>query len=140
MSQEIMIAVIGAAGLLIAAFVSVPRIVRDIRWSIERDLSIYKALPPESEAKTKLLAKIDREIAALDMHDQRRRYPMGIGLGVAFLLMALAGAWWIVTVSGWWWWLSPIAGFALLIGIVGLAQGIPKRLRDEKGNIIDAQG
>ena len=136
MSQEVVIGIVAAVAAIFAAVISAPRILRDARWGIQRDLEIWKALPEESAARAGLLKKIDREVKALDVHDQKRRHPMGIGLGVSFFIIGAALLWLMISLGGWGWLLSPIVLFCLIFGIGGFAISIRKTIRDEKGNTV----
>lgn len=136
MSQELIIGIIAAVGVVTAAGLGAPRILRDARWGIQRDLEIWKALPVESTAREGLLKKIDREVKSLDIHDQKRRYPLGIGLSLSFLLMGVAGSWFVIVQGGWWWLGSPVAFLFVIFGLAGLGTYSQKTLRDEKGNTI----
>jgi hypothetical protein len=134
--SELAVAIIGAVGVIVAAVLGVPRIARDSRWQIQRDLEIYTALPDSSGSKPGLLAKIDREVALLDRRDLARRDPSGIGLAIAFLVIGLALVWLTVSSGRWWWTASPITAGLLVFGIVGLCVSGPKKIRDEKGNAL----
>ncbi len=136
METELIIGIVAAIAAVFAAVIGAPRILRDARWSIQRDLEIWKSLPENSSARAGLLRKIEREVVALDVHDKKRRNPMGIGLGIAFFVIG-AGLLWIIILQGSWWWFASLIAFpSLLLGIGGFFLSIFKTLRDEKGNTI----
>jgi hypothetical protein len=139
MSQEVIIGIVAAAGVIFAAVISAPRILRDERWGIQRDLEIWKALPKESAAREDLLKKIDREVKSLDVHDQKRRNPAGVGLGISFFAIGAAVLWLILIQGSWWWFASPIALALLIFGLAGFGISVGKTLRDEKGNTIKSR-
>lgn len=136
MGQEAIVGIVAASAAVFAAAISAPRILRDVRWSIQRDLEIWKSLPHESASRAGLLRKIDREVKALDVHDQKRRHPMGIGLGVSFFIIGVALLWLTLSWGGWWWLITPVVLFCLIFGVGGFAISVRKTLRDEKGNTV----
>lgn len=136
MNQEVIIGMVAAAGLILAAAIGAPRILRDARWGIQRDLEIWKALPKESAAREDLLKKIDREVKSLDVHDQKRRNPAGVGLSISFLVIGGALLWLVIIQGALWWLASPVALALIIFGLVGFAISVGKTLRDEKGNTI----
>ncbi|MEC5152460.1 hypothetical protein [Cryobacterium sp. GrIS_2_6] len=138
MSQELIIGVITAVAVVFAAGISTPRLLRDIRTTIAKDIDIYNALPDASTAKAALLARIDVQIGELDTHDKARSQPIGIGLGISFLVIGGALLWLLILQGGLWWWASPIVLTILVFGLAGLIISSQKVLRDEKGNPIKA--
>lgn len=138
MTQEIILGIVAAVAVIFAAVISAPRILRDDRWSIQRDLEIWKSLPTESTARVDLLGKIDREVKSLDTHDKKRRNPGGIGLAVSFLVIGTAFLWFVILQGSWWWLASPVAFVFIIFGLVGFGISYGKTLRDERGNTIRA--
>ncbi len=136
MSQELIIGVIAAVGVVFAAGISAPRLLRDIRTTIAKDIDIYNSLPEASTAKAALLVRIDTQIGELDSHDKARNQPMGIGLGISFLVIGGTLLWLVILQGGLWWWASPIVLAVLVFGLVGLIISSQKILRDDKGNPI----
>jgi hypothetical protein len=90
-------------------------------------IDIVNALPEGSEAKEAVAKHIEMRLKSFVKDEQTGHMDAtGILLGSAFL----AGSGWLIytatTASGWWWFLAVPA---LIIGAVGLADGITRRER-----------
>lgn len=139
MSSDVVVGIIGAAALVLATILGVPRIVRDPLTPIQRQLEIYRALPKDSPARESILRRIEEQVESLDSEATARRNPSGIALGVAFILIAVASGWFIWSAGGWWWILSPVAATAALFGVIGLFQGLEKTPRAANGQALHYQ-
>lgn len=143
MSQELVLGLIGAVAVVLAAILGAPRLGRDARSSIAKDLDIYKALPDSSAVKADFLTHIERRVRQLfanetdaDTDTNAKRSGGQIALGITILVLAIALALLVVIGGSWWWLASPVVIFLLLLGGVGLGLGLKKAPRDEKGNLV----
>lgn len=134
--QELIVAIVSSAAVVLAAVLGSPRLGRNPRARILKDIEIYKALPDSSTAKRQQLSLVEKQVDALAKNLEGKRSPMEIVLGVIILILAFLVIWPMVSWGGWWWLLSPIALFLLLLGGVGLGQGLTKGSRNEKGRLI----
>lgn len=132
-SEQVVTATVAGVAAVAAAVLGAPRVFRDSKDDILKQIQVHDALPESSPARKTLLDSIERQVEALAKTGGPRRDPVGIGLGVAFLVLAVLGGWSVARWGGGWWWASPIVVFLALLGIVGLAQDGPKRARDSKG-------
>ena len=133
MSQQLIIGIITAIAVVFAAIISAPRLLRDVRSNIAKDLQIYKSLPDKSPAKGALLARIERQIEELDLRDKARRQPVGIGVGISFLVIGGALLWFLFIEGGYWWWGLVVVIPILLFGLIGLIISSRKVPRDDQG-------
>lgn len=134
--QELIVAIVSSAAVVLAAVLGSPKLGRNPRARILKDIEIYKALPDNSTAKRQQLSLVEKQVDALAKNLEGRRSPMEIVLGVIILILAFLVIWPMVNWGGWWWLLSPGAIFLLLLGGVGLGQGLTKGSRNEKGRLI----
>lgn len=66
-----------------------------------------------------------------------RRDPFGVTVASVLVLSAL-GLFVLPVLNGGWWWLLALPALLLLaVGAAGLAQDVPKRVRDERGTPVD---
>lgn len=135
MSQQLILALVGAIAIVLAAILGVPRFSRDMRSGIAKDLEIYKALPQTSPVRDGLLEHIEQRVRQLSVNDQAKRSPGQIALGVSILVIAFVMGWFMVVWNGWWWLASPVVLFLLILAGVGIGQGAKKAQRDNKGNL-----
>jgi hypothetical protein len=121
------------AGLpVLAVLVQLLRRPRNRQDQLKADLELLGLLPDESTARDKLLQHIDCSVQRLVSDEEDlRRDPMGIGLGVVFLLAAVVLIVFAVRGGGWWLWIGAFVVGAL--GAVGLGQDAVPRRRDLKG-------
>lgn len=131
--QELIVAIVSSAAVVLAALAGAPGLGRNPRTQVLKDIEIYKALPDSSSAKRQQLSLIEKQIDNLAKSLDGERSPMEIVLGVIILILAFIVIMPMVTWGGWWWLLSPLALFLLLLGGVGLGQGLTKGSRNEKG-------
>lgn len=134
--QQLIVAIISAAAVILAAVVGGPGLARNPRARILKDIEIYKALPDTSPAKQKQLTLVERQVDSLSENFDGKRSPGQIVLGIIILAIAAVAIWPMVTLGAWWWLLSPVALFLLLFGGVGVGQGLTKGARNEKGSLI----
>ena len=107
---------------------------------ILRDLELLEALPPESEQHRNLQTWIDSQIADyISSGSEHKRNLPGVYGGLITLLPGLYFGWFIKQQGGWWWTVSPVALFAILLGIITITQGLQKAKRDERGRIVKAE-
>ena len=135
LSDEAFAATITAIALVIAAALQAPRIWKNRRSDILRNLEIYNALPSESaDAKVKLLAHIDAEILILSGNGEKTRNPTSAGLGIAFVVVAALLTYFILaSEQSWFWLLTPAVVFFAVFGIFGTFEGLTKKHRDGGG-------
>lgn len=133
-SEPLIVGIIAAVATISAAVFASPRLFKDTRTNVLKDLQIYAGLPDSSSAKQTLLARIEGQLETLEQHGDARRRPLGIVLGLIFIALSGLGTWYILNAGGWWHfgWL-PVA-FVFILGAVGLAQDARKSFRDSKGN------
>lgn len=136
MTTELIVGIVAAVALVIAAIIGAPRVIRDPINSLAKQVEIYNALPEGSAAHTKLMRRIEERIDDLDSHEKARRNPMGVALGVSFLIIAAALTWLVWSAGGWWWLSGPLLFILWLMGIVGFAQGIVRAPRTASGSLL----
>ena len=128
--------VIAALGV-VAAWVQTRRSQRGSRAQLRQDVELLNLLPQESTSRSALLAHIDQQVAqVLRSESELTRDLSGALLAVFMLLAALAlaiaafrerGVWWLL--------LIPVILFGGA-ACYGIGDSLPKRKRDEKGNVI----
>jgi hypothetical protein len=137
LSDEALGAIIGALALVVAAAFQGPKIWKNRKTDILRDLEIYDSLPDESAAKVKLLAHIDAEVLTLSGNGVKTRNPTSAGLGIAFLIVAVLLAYLVLaSEQPWFWLITPIVLFFALFGVFGTFEGLTKKHRDATGKAI----
>lgn len=140
MSQEILLGLIGGVALVLAAILGAPRIGKDARSTLAKDLEMYNALPESSVVKADFLSHIERRIRQLTSSESNnlnaKRSAGQIALGITILVLAVALGLLVVMNGSWWWLASPVVLFLLLFGGVGLGLGLTKAPRDQKGNLV----
>lgn len=115
---------------MLAAIISLPRILRDPKDEISKLLAIYDSLPSSANSRAGLLALIEAKVDALVRHGDPRRDPAGIVIATMFLIIGTGIAWSIYVFGSWWWFGTPLVALLLVFGIFGLTQDLPKRVRD----------
>lgn len=134
------VAVLGAVGgpaivvnLVRSAF---PDVKERLRAEIERNADLMAKLPENGKAHEILEGSIERDLERLSTElEEARRDPLSVGLGIVFLGGAVGAVVWASLLGGWV--QAPVwilAAVLALFGVVGIAQGAPQTLRDEKGN------
>ena len=137
LSDEALGAIVGALALVVAAAFQGPKLWRNRRTDILRDLEIYDSLPDESGAKAKLLAHIDAEVLTLSGNGVKTRNPASAGLGVAFIVVAGLLAYLVLaSEQPWFWVIAPVVLFFALLGVFGTFEGLTKKHRDASGKPI----
>lgn len=136
MSESLLVGILTALATLMAAALGGPRVFKDARSNVLKDLQIYNALPESSAAREPILGRIEAQLETLEQHGEARRRPTGIVLGIVFLALAAFGGWYIATVGGWWHLGWPLVLFVFILGAVGFVQDVSKHVRDAKGNPI----
>lgn len=133
-SEPLTIGIIAAVATIVAAIFVSPRVFKDARSNVLKDLQIYSALPDSSSAKRPLLKRIEGQLETLEQHGDARRRPLGIVLGLVLMGLAAYGGWYILTVGGWWHIGWAAVTFVFILGAAGFAQDVRKSFRDSKGN------
>lgn len=106
---------------------------KDARSNLQTDLAILAELPAESTRRDRLVEHIDASVDRLIADQSRRRDPMGVGLGLALILISILGGVWAVSAGGWWLLsLIPVL-LVFMLGSAGLAQDVTLLNRDEGG-------
>ncbi|MFI9642902.1 hypothetical protein ACIG87_23065 [Micromonospora sp. NPDC051925] len=119
-----------------AAYLQIQRQRTTPRQSVMHDLDILDRLPKESKARGQLAEYIDRAILKSIEHEtELRRDPSGLVIAAIILVGSVAAFYYgwsaslMVKILLW-----TFAAFLLALGGAGLAQTLPKRKRDAKGN------
>lgn len=106
------------------------------RERLIQDIAIRNGLHTNSDLAKDYDQHIKEAARRLLGSDSKRCDPLGIGIAVVFLVLAGATGWFMFENGGWWWLLSPVAGFFLLFGVVGIILDAFPRERDERGRVI----
>jgi hypothetical protein len=138
-SAQVADLVIAAMGV-IAAFVQTRRNQEKGRSQIRQDVELLNLLPEDSTARDALKGHIDKRIALLiSSEEELARSPIGVGIAVTFLVVAIWLAIEAVREGGLWWFLfAPVAFFGIF-GLVGLFDSLAKKKRDESGRALDGK-
>lgn len=121
------VAVIGVVGALLQR-----RRQADPRGDLRRDLELWEKMP-ESDARSELLAYVERRVQGLVADERRRRSPFGITLGAVLLA---SGVWLTVAAAqaGGAWRLAWVLTLPLAItGLAGAMTDLRKVERDDRG-------
>ena len=125
---QVLVALLAVVG---AAF-QVRRGGRSARSEVKENIELLGMLPESSGVKAELLAHIDASIRKLiGEESDARRDPVGIGLGLFFLLGAAASFVAGLRGSNWRFAVAALVG---VLGAVGFPQAMAKTQRDAKGN------
>jgi len=133
--HEIIIGIVGAAAVVVSALVG-PLLAKDERNKILKEIEIWNSLPEASTSKAGLLGLIDTRVSKISGSANDRRSAPEVILALVILGLAVFGIWVMVTFGGLWWFTSPVVLFLLLLGGVGLGQGLTKGPRNEKGRLV----
>lgn len=137
LSDEALGAIVSALALVVAAVLQGPKIWRNRRSDVLKDLEIYKSLPDESSAKAPFLLHIDDRVSSLIGNGEKRRNPLNAGIGIAFLLVAAWLTYLVISIGQWWAWFAlPVLLFFWVFGIYGTIEGFTKLHRDVSGKAI----
>jgi len=137
MTTEVIIAIISGIVAVSVALISKTEIFSRKHHNIKKDLELYELLPEGSSEKEALLKYINKGIKGYIIKSTtHRRNASEITIGIIFLPLGVYLSWFFISLESWWLIGLLISGFILLIGIYGIASGIRKIERDEKGNAI----
>ncbi|NUS72685.1 MAG: hypothetical protein HOQ05_04680 [Corynebacteriales bacterium] len=103
------------------------------RARIKSDVELYSLLPEEIENREEFRQHISAQLAQLIKRETvKRRDPIGIVLGIVFTgggaylgVLAFKG--------GWWWFFLVLAIVGVPLGMVMIADALPKAERDDSG-------
>lgn len=138
MDAEIVAAVVIATGGVLGTWLQVGRPRRGPFVDLKHALELLQLLPDSSAAKNALAGDVDRRVLRMiEDSREKRRDPTGIGLGLFFMVLAIALAITSVLRGGGWWWLVVPAVFIGLLGTVGFIQDVTPHKRDEGGRAIE---
>ncbi|WP_132438003.1 MULTISPECIES: hypothetical protein [unclassified Rathayibacter] len=137
MTENILVAIIAAAGVILAGVIQAPRLLRNTRADILRDIEIYNALPDTLTARKVLLERIGKDVTTLATGGEKRRDATSVVLGIVFLGVS----WWLtvqlLNAQEWWWWIaSPALLLGWSLGAFGFVQGLQRHHRTSTGSVI----
>lgn len=136
MNPDVLVAVVGAAALLLTTWFRQP-FRRNPRDHIERDIKIAAELPTGSEARKQLESDIERRVMGLVPDPNERRDWFGFVLALIFMSVFVFLTWRFWTWGGWWNVGSALTGSLSLI-MIGLAvRELRKAPRDAQGRLAD---
>lgn len=135
METQIIIAVISAVTAIVVATITKTELFSRRLSGLSKDIRLYNDLPSESKSKDPLLAFIDQRISDyIVTSTEHRRNAAEVITGIVVLIASLAVSLLLNSLGSWWQLGYSVTGFFLLVGVVGIAQGLRKVERDEKGN------
>lgn len=128
---------IAAAAVIVTKLIDRNQSKTTARDLIMKDFAIVKELP-DGAAKTALLADLERRAEALTGDGSKRRDPVGIALGIVFILIGIG-----LALGGWHtgntglrtalWTMAVVVG---ALGVFGFVQDVIPAERDSKGRPI----
>ncbi len=111
-----------------------------LRTHLKLDAEIASALPPDSDARKRLLDHIDRRVEQLirEETDLTRDWPMLIFSLIVTPGLAYACVWGIQHNSWWSWMLAIVAGLLVIIFVYGIFETGTKAERNARGQRLDS--